>query len=140
MERVLLKPELLIVSQSRSVRILAPIHAVIITVGVLILFDSLTGIMAARKRGEKINSSGLRRTLSKAIVYQVAVISAFLVQKYLISDTVPVSKITSGIIGVVELTSIFENLNEVYGSNIFRKILNLLGSPNDSRNKEDKKD
>ena len=118
------------------VSVLAPIHAVIITVGILILFDSITGVLAARKRGEKIKSSGLRRTVSKAIVYQIAVISAFLVQKYLISDTVPVSKIVSGIIGVVELTSIFENLNTVYGANIFKKVLNLLGSPNDENNKK----
>ena len=117
------------------ISILAPIHAVIISVGVLIMMDYISGILAARKRGEAIKSAGLRRTVSKTVIYQIAVISAFIVETYLISKAVPVSKIAAGIIGTVELTSIFENLNTIHGSNIFKKIITLLGSPNDSDKK-----
>lgn len=110
---------------------LAPIHTVLITVGVLVLADAVTGIWAALKRGEKVKSAALRRTVSKTIIYQMAVICGFLLERYLIGDILPISKIVAGMIGIVEFTSIMENLNTVYGGNLFKNILKKLGSQND---------
>jgi len=118
-----------------TVSVLAPIQAVMLTVGALIVFDLVTGVMAARKRGEVVKSAALRRTVSKLVIYQIAVISAFLVETFLLKGALPISKITAGIIGTVELTSIFENVNTVYGSNIFKKVLGMLGSTNDKDKK-----
>ena len=47
-----------------TVAVFAPIKAVILVTGILIFADLFTGIMAARKKGEKITSAGLRRTTS----------------------------------------------------------------------------
>lgn len=114
---------------------LAPIHSVLVAVGVLIMADLVTGVWAAHKRGEKINSAALRRTVSKILIFNLAVISGFVVEKYLLSDIMPVSKIIAGVIGTVELVSILENANTITGTNIFQLLIQKLGSQNDLINK-----
>lgn len=113
--------------------IFAPIKAVIIVTGVLVVADLITGLIAAHKRGEKINSAGLRRTVTKTTVYLSAVCLGFLVEKFMIDSILPISKLISGIIGVVELKSLMENLNVIYGSDIFKSIIEKLGSVNDKK-------
>jgi phage-related holin len=113
--------------------VFAPIKGVIITVGVVIVVDLITGVLAAKKRGEKITSAGLRRSLSKALIYQTAVLTGFLMEKYLLADIVPITKLVAGAIGAVESISIFENLNTLSGNNLFSKILEVLGSVNDKK-------
>jgi hypothetical protein len=113
--------------------VFAPIQAVIIVTGVLVIADLITGLFAAKKRGEKITSAGLRRTVTKTTVYLSAVCLGFLVEKYMIDSILPISKLISGIIGVVELKSLMENLNTIYGSDLFKSIIEKLGSINDKK-------
>ena len=110
--------------------IFAPIHAAIIVSGVFIVADMITGIMAARKRGEKVTSAGLRRTLTKFFVYEIALVLAFLGQKYLLDDIFPACQVVSGMIGVVELKSIFENMNALSGTDLLKIVLEKLNSVN----------
>lgn len=121
-----------------SVAALAPIQAILISVGVMILADLFTGILAARKRGEKISSAAMRRTVSKILIYQTAVITGFLLETYLLASLVPISKLVAGVIGLVEFKSILENCNTALGQDIFQTILFKLGSENDKKRKDDK--
>lgn len=116
--------------------ILSPIIPMLITVFILIVLDLITGIWAALKRSEKITSGGIRRTITKIFVYDIAILSGLLIQKYLIYDSLPIIKLIGGIIASVEGLSIYENLNVIYGSNIFKKIINIFGSPNDPKFKD----
>lgn len=109
---------------------LAPIKALLVSCGVMIIADLVTGIMAARKRGEAIKSAEMRRSISKMVVYQVAIISAFALEKYMLSDLLPVSKVVAGVIGMVEFKSILENVSTVAGQNILKLVLDKLGSKN----------
>jgi hypothetical protein len=122
-----------------SLAALAPIHAILVSVGVLILADFFTGILAARKRGEKITSAAMRRTVSKIVIYQTAVITGFLLEHYLLDSIVPVAKLVAGVIGLVEFKSILENSNTVLGQDIFKMVLLKLGSENDKKKPEDQK-
>jgi hypothetical protein len=115
---------------------LAPIKMVMITVGVLILVDLITGIWAALKRGEKVSSAAMRRTISKMFIYQMSVICGFLLETYILSGSIPVSKIVAGVIGMVEFKSVLENSNVIVGDDVFTMILKKLGSDNDKKNKE----
>jgi hypothetical protein len=117
------------------ISLLAPIKPIIITVFVLISADFLTGMWAAVKRGEKISSAEMRRTVSKFLVYSVAVVIGFLVEKYLLGDVFPVSKLISGTIGIVELKSLLENCNTILGRDMFEQVILKLGSKNDPSNK-----
>lgn len=109
---------------------LAPIKPVMITVGILIVSDLLTGIWAARKRGEPITSAGLSRTVSKMVVYQTAVVTGFLLQRYLLADAMPIVNIVGGVIGLVEFKSFIENANVIVGHDIMSEILKRLSSKN----------
>ena len=102
--------------------ILAPVKAVMMTVGVLIVADFVFGIWAAKKRGEAITSRKMGASISKALVYQVAVITAFLVERYLMEGFMPVTKIVSSMIGIVEIKSLYENCGEILGQPVFRAI------------------
>jgi hypothetical protein len=113
--------------------VFAPIKAVIVVTGVLVIADLITGVIAAHKRGQQITSAGLRRTVTKTTVYLSAVCLGFLVEKYMIDSILPISKLVSGIIGVVELKSLMENLNTIHGSDLFKSIIDRLGSINDSK-------
>lgn len=119
-----------------SLAVLAPIKMIMITVGFLIMADLLTGIMAAKKRGEKISSAVMRRTISKMFVYQLSVISGFLLEEFILTGLIPVTKIVAGVIGLVEFKSMLENSNYIIGGDIFKLILKKLGSDNDNKKKE----
>lgn len=115
---------------------LAPIHAVMITVGVLIFADMFTGVYAAYKNNEEISSARLRDSLSKIMIYQIVIVTGFLVETHLIDGIVPVTKLVAGVIGMVEITSLIENANKILGQNIFRVLLDKLGSKNALRTKK----
>lgn len=110
----------------------APVHALICVVFALILLDLVTGIWAAMRRGEKIKSAGIRRTVSKLFVYELAIVIGFLLQ-YMLKDFIPVANLVAGVIALVESKSLFENLGTIYGEDIFRSILTRLGSANDTQ-------
>ena len=109
---------------------LAPIKPVMITVGVLILSDLITGVWAAYKRKEPITSAALGRTVSKMVVYQTAVVTGFLLQRYLLGDALPVVNVVGGMIGMVEFKSFMENANVIVDGDIFKQIIKKLGSKN----------
>lgn len=112
------------------VAVFAPAKAMILSSGALIMFDLITGIMASRKQGIPITSSGLRRTVSKMLVYEISIILAFITQKYLTGDSVPVANIAAGFVGITELVSCMENLNVLSGNNLLKVLLDKLGSVN----------
>lgn len=113
--------------------VLAPIHSMLIVVGIVIFADLFTGIVAARKREERITSAGLRRTISKIFIYQFAIIIGFLIETYLMSGVIPISKIVAALIGITEARSIYENLQIITGNDIFKKVVEKLGSVNDKK-------
>lgn len=118
-----------------SLAVFAPIKMVMVTVGILILADLITGIWASIKRKEKVKSAAMRRTISKMLVYQLAVVCGFLLETYILDGVVPVTKIVAGAIGMVEFKSILENANSIVGGDIFKGILFKLGSENDTKTK-----
>jgi phage-related holin len=98
-----------------------PVHDVIIGISVLVAFDFITGIMAAKKLKKKITSSGFRQTISKTLVYQSAVIVSMVLEKYLIPG-MPVIKIISSLIAITETKSFFENVEVLTGINFWDKL------------------
>jgi hypothetical protein len=111
--------------------VFAPIKPLILSVGFLIFADCLTGVWAAKKRGEQIKSAALRRTVSKMVIYQIALLTGFLVEIYMIEGLLPISKLVAGAIGMVEFKSILENSTVITGQDLFKSLIQKLGSKND---------
>lgn len=116
--------------------VFAPIKAMLLVTGVLIFADLACGILAARKHKEPLSSAGLRRTVTKVAVYNVAVMVGFLAETYMLDGFIPMSKIAAGLIAVVETKSILENLDIINGKPIFRDLIKKLGSINDDIKKD----
>lgn len=111
--------------------ILAPIKPLLLAVIFIVLADAVFGVWAAVKRGEKVTSAGMRRTITKLLVFLLAVICGFIVEIVMINEFLPISKIIASAIGLVELKSILENCNYILGYDLFKTVIQKLGSKND---------
>lgn len=116
-----------------SVAVFAPIQASMTMAAVLIAADLVVGIWAAHKRAEKLSSSGLRRTVTKILVYESAIMLGFLTETYMLGGYLPVARLITAMIAGVELKSILESLDEINGTPIFATVITKLGSSNDTR-------
>ena len=109
-----------------AILVFAPIQATLVTVMVLCVVDLLTGILAARKRGERITSAQLKRTPIKIAVYEVSILCAHLVSEYLTPTELPVMSLVTGLIGMVELKSVLENMDVLLGGPTFSVITSKI--------------
>lgn len=112
------------------IAVFAPAKAMILASLALIAIDLVTGLLAARKQEIPITSAGIRRTISKLVVYEVAILIAFIAQTYLLGNTIPAANIVAGLVGITELTSCLENLNIISGTNLLKSAIDKLGSAN----------
>lgn len=110
--------------------VFAPVEGVLAAVLAMIAADLITGVLAAHKRGEKITSAGIRRTVTKFFVYEVAILLSFICEKYLMGSTIPVVKLISGLVGATEIKSCLENLNEIGGGDLLKQVITKIGSDN----------
>lgn len=90
----------------------------------LVVLDTVTGIIAAQKRKEKINSRGFARLLSKIVVYMGAILACHGVEAVLHIPNV--TYLAVGAIALTELMSVLENTRRVSGANIAGVVGGLL--------------
>jgi TctA family transporter len=113
--------------------VFAPAKTMILTSFALVMMDLITGLIAAKKTNTPITSAGLRRSISKLLIYEVAILLGFLTQQYMTGPSVPVSNIIAGLVGVTELTSCLENLNTISDGGILKIILDKISSAKDGK-------
>jgi len=113
--------------------IFAPIKPMLLAAFSLAILDLILGIMAAKKQGQRITSAGLKRTVGKIFLYELAIMVSYVGETYLLNDWLPISRIMCAFIGSVELKSIFENLDIINGSPIFATIISKLVSSEEKK-------
>jgi hypothetical protein len=96
---------------------LAPIHALMGLVGLLIGIDFVLGILAAHKRGEPLTSKAMGRTIYKVAGYQLAVITGFALES-LVPGSLPIAKLCASVIGLTEAKSIVESVKDLTGTDL----------------------
>ena len=119
-----------------TLAVFAPIKGMIIVAGLAVIVDLITGIVAAKKRGEEIKSSKIGITVSKLIIVETAILMCFLIQTYLLDNAFPLVNWVAGVIGVHQIYSIMENLNSISGNQLFTSILTKLTSINHEEKKK----
>jgi uncharacterized membrane protein len=99
-------------------------HFLIFTIFV-VFADTVTGIMAARKRNEPITSKGLYRTSQKVVVYFVGIM---IFHGASVTFGLPSQIVysVSFLISFTELYSISENIKSITGVNIGTAILKFI--------------
>lgn len=127
---------------------LAPIGTVGAAIGFLLFIDIATGIWASFKEGKAVTSDRFGRSVTKSLVYLIALVVSHVAELYVFEGSIPIVKVVAGLIAGSELISIGENLTRVSGLNfrsLFKRILpeqldkvdrgteNRDGSPKDPR-------
>lgn len=104
---------------------LLPIAPFIVLAFALVIIDTITGVIAARHRGEKVVSSKLRNTVRKITLYCLAILAAEAVRTVLI-PMVPVTHIAASAIGLTEFKSIIENVDEATDAGIGKALKKIF--------------
>lgn len=112
------------------IAVLAPIQSVLVTTLVLIITDFTCGIWAAYKRNEEITSAGFRRTVTKILAYEVALVMAFITETYILQGSVPLVRVLSALVCLAEFKSIVENISSITGTDLIRVLIDKIGSDN----------
>lgn len=104
--------------------ILTPAVPIIIFTGILVFSDTITGVWAALKRGEKVTSKGLGRTVTKILLYSLVIGLTFAFEHFFTAlKIVHMGQIASGYICLVELKSIYENVSSITGLDIWTQLM-----------------
>lgn len=112
--------------------ILAPVQAAVVTVFGLVLLDCVTGVLASRKKGLPITSARLKDSVVKMLVYQAAIVLAFIIEKYLVSG-MHLTNIASSYVGLVELLSLNENIEVISGQHLLAGLIDKFKQKQDHK-------
>ena len=116
-----------------------PITGILFLIGFAILVDTITGIWKAKKLGIPITSRKLSAIISKLMLYEVAVILFYLIDRFILNDiiltffSVPLmlTKILALVLVSIEVMSINENYEAVRGINMWTAMKNLFSRARD---------
>ena len=116
-----------------------PIIGILFLIGFAILVDTFTGIWKAKKLKIKITSRGLSAVISKLLLYEIAVILFYLIDRFILNDiiltffSVPLmlTKILALVLVSIEVMSINENYEAVRGINMWTAMKNLFSRARD---------
>lgn len=108
----------------------------IIGLFIFLLLDLITGIRKARLNKQAITSSGLRRSINKFLEYSIAILASQ-VFTYIFKLDLTLSYYVALFICTIELKSIFENISETTGVDLWKGIRKLI--PSLSQLESDKK-
>lgn len=106
---------------------LLPIKPMIVLVLTMIVLDTISGIWKARKIKEPITSSKLSRIVTKMILYITCLIMVYALEEYILSEFVSIfstiehtlTKLVALFLCTIEIVSLNENVQAVYGVNFF---------------------
>jgi len=91
-----------------------PIKGFLLFTVAVVFADTITGIKAARKEGQRISSKGLYRTTEKIVVYFVAIL-IFEGAKNTFNIPFPITYMVAMMISGTELFSVAENIKRITG-------------------------
>jgi uncharacterized membrane protein HdeD (DUF308 family) len=87
--------------------------------------DFLTGILAAKKRGEEITSNKMFRSIIKVLLYNLLLITSFIVQEHLMTY-IPWVKLATSAIATIEIKSLYENASTILGIDLWKYVKNIM--------------
>lgn len=102
----------------------------VIGLSFLLLVDFLTGVRKAKALGEKIQSRGFRRSISKMNDYCLAIISSQ-VFTWMLDLEFTLSYYVAMFVCGIELKSIFENVSQTTGVDIIGYFKGFIPNPKD---------
>lgn len=102
----------------------------------MLLIDFITGLRKAKHLGEKINSKGFRRTISKMNDYCLAIVGSQIFT-WMFDLDFTLSYYVALFVCGIELKSIYENVSQTTGVNIIGYFKGFIPTPKDFIKKPD---
>lgn len=107
---------------------LAPIMPVIIALLILVLINFVTGIWASVCKGlDRWSWVKFKGGLPKFILYPLGIVAGYLIELYIFDD-IAFTKIASSIIALYEIKSIYTNIGDVTGMNLWTAIKKMAAN------------
>lgn len=111
-----------------------PIYGLLISVGLVIILDIVSGVIKVFRTNEEFNPKGLSSLVSKIVLYQSAILLLFPIDHYLLNELVQLhysttylfTKLCAVVLILIELTSIKENVEDALGVNFWLMYKNGL--------------
>lgn len=103
----------------------SPVKAAIFSVIVLALFDFVTGLAASRKKDQPWTSRRAYSSIVKVTMYSVLILASHLMETHLI-DFLPLVKLATSSIAMVELKSLYENISITLGIDLWKALKNVM--------------
>ena len=110
-----------------SLAVFLPIKELMLTIGFLVAADMVVGIWKALKLKQRIRSRRMSDTITKLLLYQIAIMSGFLIESFIISELIPITKLVATVIAVIEFKSIIESIESVTGKDLWSRIKTIIG-------------
>ena len=117
----------------KEINVMKPL---IVGLFIFLLLDLITGIRKASINKQAITSLGLRKSLSKFLEYSIAILASQ-VFTFIFKLDITLSYYVALFIATIELKSIFENISETTGINLWKLVRKLI--PSISQLEEEKK-
>lgn len=107
--------------------IFSPITPLMLTVGFLIATDFILALWKAFKKKEQITSRKMYNTVPKILIYNLMIMSVFLLEKYIIqSGDNLLAKVAATTIGLTEFKSILESFKSLTGIDLMDKFKDMF--------------
>lgn len=113
---------------------LLPIQGFIYLTASLVTADFITGIIASKKRKEKIRADKMINTIYKLIAYSIALIISEGLKIVLLPE-IEVAYFATFYIAATELQSLDENIEHITGISMFSSIIKKFKSITEKKNK-----
>ena len=110
-----------------SLAVFLPIKELMLTIGFLVGADMVVGIWKALKLKQRIRSRRMSDTITKLLLYQIAIMSGFLIETFIISELIPITKLVATVVAVIEFKSIIESIESVTGKDLWSKLKTIIG-------------
>jgi len=112
-----------------------PLKGILITVAAFIILDTISGIWKSKINKVPITSRAMSGVVSKMVLYQLAVLTAYLLDYYILGDillkTFGIEQIVVKVIALllifIECQSINENYKIAKGIDLWKEFKKLLG-------------
>lgn len=102
------------------------VHTAMLGLLICIVVDTITGFIAASKRGQRRTSARLSNIVKKIITYFSSALLLLVVEKLVfptyVSDGMQLARMAFGAFAMIEVYSVLENLRDITGYRIFEII------------------
>ena len=113
---------------------ISPIAGVLIAVGAFVFLDTIIGVWKARKITQKITSRRLSSVVNKMLVYQLTVITFFILGHFIVNDLVKqfinidyaMTKVVAVVLISIEFFSIDESFKTATGKGLLERFTDLV--------------